>query len=188
MLRAPGSTRLQHSYLAGGRQQTGINISSSSGILGDTWSVSRRNVELIKELQPTGVDMVELVSGDAFDSPPFDAADDLFDTEFEVSFIAPDHSSMEYRGHEGFVAGWREWLTAWASYRIEAEEFFDAGDDVVVFIHVEARTARDGVVMEHSPAGVWSLRDGKVVGLRMYLDREDAMTAVGLAEQERQRT
>jgi ketosteroid isomerase-like protein len=151
--------------------------------------VSQSNLEVIKALQPTGVDMVEMVSGDAVDAAPFDPdTADLFDDEFEVSFITPDMDRLDYRGNEGFIAGWREWLMPWSSYQIEAEEILDAGDDVVVFIHVRAKTARDGVLMEHSPGAVWSFRDGKIVSLRMYLHREDALTAAGLPDQERQST
>jgi ketosteroid isomerase-like protein len=82
------------------------------------------------------------------------------------------------------VEGWRDWLTPWASYRIDAEDFIDAGDEVVVFARIKARTARDGVLVEHSPAAVWTIREGKVAGIRFLLERSEALEAAGLSEQD----
>jgi ketosteroid isomerase-like protein len=42
-------------------------------------------------------------------------------------------------------------------------------------IRVKAQTVRDSVVVEHEPAGVWSIRDGKICRIRLYLDRDDAL-------------
>ena len=75
--------------------------------------------------------------------------------------------------------GWRDWLEPYASYWMTTEEFIDAGDKVVVLIKVRATTARDGVVVEHDPAVVWTLADGKVVAVRLYLEREDALREAG---------
>jgi ketosteroid isomerase-like protein len=142
--------------------------------------MSRENVELIRDLQPVGVDLVQLFGSDeASDAAPFGAAD-VFEPDFEVRFIA-DHPGLpaaEYRGLDGFVAGWREWLEPWSSYWIDVDDIIDAGDDVLVLIRVRARTARDGVEMEHAPAGVWTIRDGKVSSLRLYLNREQAFAAL----------
>jgi ketosteroid isomerase-like protein len=143
--------------------------------------MSRGNVELVRDLQPVGVDLVQLFGpDDASDSAPFGSAD-LFEPDFEVRFIAdqPGLGAAEYRGLDGFVAGWREWLEPWGSYRIDLDDIIDAGDDVLVLIRVRARTARDGVEMEHAPAAVWTIRDGKVSSLRLYLNRDQAFEVVG---------
>lgn len=144
--------------------------------------MSHENVELVKALQPTDVDLVELFTRDeALQARPFNAGPGVFDPSFEVSWISNEPGvQLEYRGAEGLVAGWREWLEPWASYRMRTEEVIDAGEHVLAYVHIDGRTMRDGVLVEHSPAAVWTIRDGKVVALRFYLDREQAMTAAGV--------
>ena len=147
--------------------------------------MSQQNVELVKTLQPTDVDLVELFVGNeagvqtALNAFPTAA----FADDFSVQFIAADALLLEYRGVEGMVEGWRDWLAAWASYRMVADDFIDAGDEVVVFARISGRTARDGVLVEHSPTAIWSIRDGKVVAIRLYLKREEALEAAGLSDQ-----
>ena len=86
------------------------------------------------------------------------------------------------RGLQGFAEAWRDWLEPWESYYIEAEEFIDAGDEVVSLTRVLAQTTRDAVAVEHRPAAVWSLRAGKIARVRFYLDRGEAIEAAGLRE------
>jgi len=146
--------------------------------------MSRENVELVRDLQPVDVDLVQLFGPDeTFNAAPFGATD-RFEPDFEVRFIAdqPGLGAIERKGLDGFVAGWREWLEPWASYRIDVDDIIDAGDDVLVLIRVRAQTARDGVEMEHSPAAVWTIRDGRVSALRLYLNRERAFEAAGAAK------
>jgi ketosteroid isomerase-like protein len=144
--------------------------------------MSQHNVEIVRMLQPTGVDLVALFEGDQ--QPLAQLPLSLFADDFASSFIAIDAAMTlgPGRGIEGFSAGWRNWLEAWERYEIEAEEFIDAGDRVVVFAHIRGRTRRDGVEMEHAPAAVWSLRDGAVCHVEFYLDRDEALRAAGLAK------
>jgi ketosteroid isomerase-like protein len=145
--------------------------------------MSRENVELVRAIHPTDVDLVEFFSEDekavaAFMEwgPP-----DSFAEDFEVCFISETPGvEAEYRGLDGFVEGWRDWLEPWASYRLDVEQIIDAGDEVVALLHVRVITAHDGVAMEHSPGSVWTIRDGKIARVRLYLDRKEALKATGL--------
>jgi ketosteroid isomerase-like protein len=150
-------------------------------------SMSRENVELVKALQPTNVDLVEFVSAnEGADQGGLDAIPAAaFADDFEVRFIASGMQLQEYRGVQGLAQGWRDWLIPWASYRLDAEDFIDMGDAVVVFARVRGRTARDDVLVEHAPAAIWSIREGKVAAIRFYLDRDEALEAAGLREQSR---
>ena len=137
----------------------------------------------MERLQPDGVDLVAAGLGDWMS----DDDANLFADDFAVRFLssaAGTQGRIEGRGLEGLNAIWAEWLTPWKTYRIEAERFIDGGDAVVVFARVEARTTRDGVLMQHAPAAVWSFRDGKVVDITFYLEREEALEAVGLPTEE----
>jgi len=89
--------------------------------------------------------------------------------------------STVYHGPEGVEAATREWLKAWDGARIEAEEFFDAGEQVVAFIHIYARPKHGGPEVEMRGASVWTVRDGLATSMTGYT-RADALKAVGLEE------
>lgn len=135
----------------------------------------------MRSIQPTDVDLVEMFTGEATPFGPPTAGPLPFADDFLVEFISnvPGVDRISRQGLDGFVEGWRDWLEAYATYRISAEEFVDAGDKVVVLIKVRATTARGGVVIEHDPAVVWTLAEGRVVAVRMYLGREDALREAG---------
>jgi ketosteroid isomerase-like protein len=149
--------------------------------------MSQENVEVVKRVQASGVDLVELFRASTVPDPSATGIDvTAFESDFETQFIArrvfgsiPPSIS---RGLQGFAEAWRDWLEPWESYYIEVEEFIDAGDEVISLTRVLAQTTRDAVAVEHRPAAVWSLREGKIVRVRFYLDRGEALEAAGLRE------
>ena len=72
----------------------------------------------------------------------------------------------------------RHWETVW----IELHEFIEAGDLLVVpqTTHGEGR---GGIEVVSRPTLVWTIRDGAIERVSMYQERQDALEAVGLAEQ-----
>jgi ketosteroid isomerase-like protein len=148
--------------------------------------MSQENVEIVKRAQPSGVDMVQLFRGSSAPNPTATGIDvTAFENDFEVEFISSEAQASirpASRGAEGLAEAWRDWLEAWESYYIEAEEFIDAGDEVVSLVRVRGQTARDGVFIEHRPAAVWSVREHKIVRVRFYLERNAAFEAAGLPE------
>ena len=73
-------------------------------------------------------------------------------------------------------------LEAWEERRLEAEEFIDAGDNVVVLVHEYRRGRGSGVELEGETAVVVSVSGGRVVRIQGYLDRDAALAAVDLSE------
>jgi ketosteroid isomerase-like protein len=73
-------------------------------------------------------------------------------------------------------------LEAWEERRLEAEEFIDAGDDVVVLLHEFRRGRRSGVELETDTAVVVAVSGGRVVRIQGYMDRDAALRAVGLRD------
>ena len=149
------------------------------------WAMSQENVELVKFLQPTGVDLAEVFSRGFDAQAAIDPNNEFFHRNVEVQFIARGEKleGAVYHGLEGMAKAWREWLGAWTSYRLEAEGFVDGGDKVVALVRVAARTARDDVLMHHTPGAVYTIRDGKVASIHFYLDRSEALEAAGVSEQ-----
>jgi ketosteroid isomerase-like protein len=149
--------------------------------------MSQENVEMVKRVQPSGVDLVPLFRAS---TPPDPAATGIdvtaFASDFETEFIARrifgSTRPSTFHGLQGFAESWRDWLEPWESYYIEAEEFIDAGEEVVSLTRVLAQTTRDAVAVEHRPAAVWSVREGKIVRVRFYLERKEALEVAGLRE------
>ena len=141
--------------------------------------MSRDNIEIFKRVWPGEVDMVEFVGAGL----PFSAdAVGVFDPDIEVVFLtgAPGVPNPSFRGLEGFRDGWTDWLSPFASYLLDVQEVVDAGDEILVLSHVRARTHRDGVLVEHDPAAALTVRDGRVVRVRFFLERAEAFEALGL--------
>jgi ketosteroid isomerase-like protein len=141
--------------------------------------MSRENIEIFERVWPGEVDMVDFVGAGL----PFSAeAVDLLDPDIEVVFLtgAPGVPNLSFRGFEGFGEGWTDWLSPFASYRMDVQEVVDAGDEILVLTHVRARTHRDGVLVEHDPAAALTVRDGRVVRARFFLERAEAFEALGL--------
>ena len=73
-------------------------------------------------------------------------------------------------------------LEAWEERRLEAEEFIDAGDNVVVLLHEYRRGRRSGVELETKTAVVVAVSGGRVVRMQGYMDRGAALEAAGVRE------
>jgi ketosteroid isomerase-like protein len=143
--------------------------------------MSLENVEFVRATWPNQTDVVELVGGS--EAPAQLSA--ALASDVEVAFIAnaPGVPDARYRGMQGLAEGWRDWLEPYESYWLEAEDFIDAGDDdVLIPTRVRARTQRDHVLVEHSPAVICTVKDRKIVRVSFYLDRDQALEAVGLRE------
>ena len=88
-----------------------------------------------------------------------------------------------YRGHDGLQAWFRSWYEAWAELVERAEELIDARENVVSVSSMRGRGRASGVeVTSKQYAGVWTLREGKVVRVVWFPSREEALEAVGLRE------
>jgi ketosteroid isomerase-like protein len=76
----------------------------------------------------------------------------------------------------------QRWLESWGSHRIDVEEMLDNGDSVVACMHLTGTGAGSGVEVDLRIYMHWKLRDGKMVYLYEYANRDDALKAAGLSE------
>jgi ketosteroid isomerase-like protein len=102
----------------------------------------------------------------------------------EVVLVDPDlPGGGTFEGHDGFLTFVRQVLDAFDDYRVEPEEFLDAGGErVVVFLRHQARGKQSGTPIELRDAHVWTIEDGKTIRIDLYLDRDKALEAAGLRE------
>ena len=87
-----------------------------------------------------------------------------------------------YLGHEGVRMFWRTWFAAWETVDFEYEEFIDAGDQVLCILSQRMRGRTSGVELEWSSyAQLWTIRDGKVIRVQFFANREEALEAARLS-------
>jgi len=112
--------------------------------------------------------------------------DDVFLDYFAADYelipppIYPDAASS-YRGLEGTHEWQRLMDQVWVDWRLHAQRFFDAGDQVAVFVRTSGTARQSGAPVEISVAHVFTL-DGRITRLEVFLDRHEALEAVGLSE------
>ena len=90
----------------------------------------------------------------------------------------------EARGSEGLRRWMREWHQMWEEYEDTLEELIAAeGEKVVSVSTMRGRGRGSGVSVEStSNAGVWTIRDGRIIRVEWFGTREQALEAAGLSE------
>jgi ketosteroid isomerase-like protein len=107
-----------------------------------------------------------------------------------AELFSPDYSweqhaeAVEPGSRRGAAIGnsLRNMFAVYDDYRIEAEEFIDGGDEVVVLTQVKGTAKGSQMELNQFFALVWSVRGGSLVRLRVFTDRDSALEAAGLSE------
>lgn len=107
----------------------------------------------------------------------FRAGSDLLAPDFEWK-QRPD--AVEPGSHRGASVGTalREVFGVWENYRIEAEEYIDAGDRIVVVGRASGTARGSGLELDQSLFFLWTARNGKLASVELFRDRGDALEAV----------
>ena len=69
---------------------------------------------------------------------------------------------------------WGEFLSTWESYKVEPLRFYDS-DQVAVVVHIVGRT--HGLAVDETGSSLLTTRDGRVVRVLSFADREGARKA-----------
>jgi uncharacterized protein len=111
-----------------------------------------------------------------------DAAVELMHPEIEAHDPPEVPDATIYRGREAVRRDWEETAGLFEDFSIDVEKSFDRGDEVVVLLRFRGRGRDSGAEVEAPMAHVWTIRDGKAIRLRQFLNRAEALEAVGLSE------
>jgi ketosteroid isomerase-like protein len=102
--------------------------------------------------------------------------------DVEVLMVGGGGTIGPFTGTAGFEQAWREWLEAFASYRVEPEpDVRHEGDTVVVFAQQIATPKGTTQPVTNDGAIVVFLDEGKARRIEFHLDRGTALRAAGLA-------
>jgi ketosteroid isomerase-like protein len=135
--------------------------------------MSQENVELVRRLYQ------------AFSEGTTDL--DLWHTDAELRPALIGGGLLEgavYRGHEGvseFVAMQTE---TWESVIAEPVEIRDLGRYVLVETRLQAVGRASGIELSDVTWNTFEIHDGKVANWRVFTEKQQALEAVGLSEQD----
>jgi ketosteroid isomerase-like protein len=120
----------------------------------------------------------------AYEAGDFDALTALAHPEVEVHDWPEAADPQVYRGPTAIEQAREEWSKAWESVRGEPTEFVDAGDRVLVAMRTIARGRGSSIDVEMETFGVYTFRDGKILKLQYFTNRDSALAAAGLTNEE----
>jgi ketosteroid isomerase-like protein len=132
---------------------------------------------------------VEIVRGqiDAFNRGEFAAALALLDedVEWQVPQIAAldAPASGVLRGRNEMVETFARWLEAWETYAFQTTEVLGHRDNVFVAGLQTGRGRNSGLDIGVLTFHVLTVRNGKIVAMRTFSERADALEAAGLSKQ-----
>lgn len=86
---------------------------------------------------------------------------------------SPDRATRH--GKEGIKQLFDSYMEAFDALRLEPEEFIDAGDQIVVSVDQRVRGKGSGAEVVGRIAHVWTIREGEVLRLRIFGDKERAL-------------
>jgi ketosteroid isomerase-like protein len=104
------------------------------------------------------------------------------DTEFSSAIMKlTEGRDRAYQGRGEMRTFWDEWHSLW-NLHIEVAEIRDLGDTVLVLGRVQTRGRASGIELDSPVAYVCEFDEGLVRKVRAYLNRTEALKAVGLEE------
>jgi ketosteroid isomerase-like protein len=108
---------------------------------------------------------------------------DIFDPDVEVVWAVqmPD-AKRTARGLSEVESGIRNWLAPWDECRWIADEFIPVTGGVLVLFTARGRGKGSSVEVEAHWAHLWTFRKGKATRVEGFIDRAEALQAVGLRE------
>jgi ketosteroid isomerase-like protein len=94
----------------------------------------------------------------------------------------PDHVGETYRGHEGVIRATERWAEPFEELTAGLEQIVGAGDRLVSIHRIRAKARHTGIEFDAPLAYLWTFRDGRIIHLKSYRDRSEALEAAGLSE------
>ena len=133
--------------------------------------MSQENVEVVRR------------SAEAFARDDWEAISALVDAEViweETPSLGPDPST--YRGMQELREAVGSWMEKWSEYDFDIRRYADSGDDVVVLAREKGEGGVSGAAVEREVGEVATVRDGKIMRVRLYGSWTEALEAAGLSE------
>lgn len=108
----------------------------------------------------------------------------------QIEWIEPDVLDLWFGGlHHGQDAVLKEVIEPtfkkFDDFRIVCDEFFDAGDNIIVMGHYQGREKQTGEELDASFAHIWSLHEGRAIRFRNVTDTASWLRSLGYLQWEK---
>lgn len=100
-----------------------------------------------------------------------------FDEEAECARVSPLLDPVIYYGPAGLLQLAADWIESFGEFDQRAEEFIDAGDEVLIQMLLTGRGEASGIAVTGTYWYRYTLRNGKIVGFHIHGSREQALEA-----------
>jgi ketosteroid isomerase-like protein len=134
--------------------------------------MSEQNVELHRKL------------ADAFNARDIDTFIALSDPNSEYHPVLSALGTAVYHGHDGLRSWFGQLDDAWEALRTEPEAYFDLGEQTLAFGVTHGRGRHSGAEVAIQGATVLRWRDGLIVYAKSYAQKEEALSDLGVSEDE----
>ena len=129
-----------------------------------------------------GVD-IALVRDDAARAERRVQHEALFEPDCVFTWIASGGTvGLEAKGVDELRERHLEFFEGWETMRTEYEQLIPVGDKVVAVLRVHGRMAGTQNEVGNFGAGIYFVRDGRIVRTEFYANRSDGLEAAGLRE------
>jgi ketosteroid isomerase-like protein len=115
----------------------------------------------------------------AFNRGDIDAAVAGLDPEIDWREPAEFPGGGGYHGREAVKGYLTQSRAPWAEGSSEPEQMIPAGDRIVVMVHARFRVKGSETWQDVKLADVYTVRDGKIVAMRAFAERQEALRWVG---------
>ncbi len=102
--------------------------------------------------------------------------------DFDPDFVLDTELQGSFRGRDACQAFIEDQISAFESSTADPVEVFEGGEHVAVFVKIRARPKGSNAEIEALIGHLFTLRDGLIVRLQTFPQREKALEAAGLAE------
>jgi ketosteroid isomerase-like protein len=131
--------------------------------------MSQENLEIVRRT------VSALAAGD------WQAALETWDPQIEWHFERDAVISGLHRGHDQVRTALSSFVSEWEDFAVEIEDLIAVDDErVVLLVHLTGRGRGSGIPLDFREANIFTIRDGKIVNVREYFDREQALGTLDL--------
>jgi ketosteroid isomerase-like protein len=128
--------------------------------------MSRENVEVVRALLQ------------AFNDGDYARCFDFIDPDVDWEDPRGIPGGGVHKGHDGVRSWFARWLAAWDDFAVDAEEFSDVGEHVVVTERLRGIGKSSRVPIDQGWVAVYTLSGRRIVRRTDYPDRRAALEAV----------
>jgi ketosteroid isomerase-like protein len=109
----------------------------------------------------------------------FDTLSELAVPDFEMDLTDRVLNPATYRGEEGLRQFLAEIDELWESMDMKIERLLERDDEVLALLAVDIKGRGSGLTLKDRIAQCWTVRDGKLVHMKVYADQEAALAEFG---------